>query len=204
MEPFIGMIIVFAGNFAPRGWALCNGQLLPIAQNTALFSILGTTYGGDGRTTFALPDLRGRVPVHPGQGPGLSNYSLGQVSGTETVTLTTQNLPAHTHTFAPSCATTIPNAESPANNVPANLESDADLLHRAERQHAPSELELHRRLAARRQLAAALGRQLHHRARRHLPEPQLKRSAARTRRRRDASAALGTRLGCAGRRGDGV
>ena len=88
---------MFAGNFAPRNWAFCNGQLLSIAQNTALFSILGTTYGGDGRTTFALPDLRGRVPIHPGQGPGLSNYSLGEQAGVESVTLNQNQLPAHTH-----------------------------------------------------------------------------------------------------------
>lgn len=99
MEPLIGEIKLFAGNFAPRGWAFCNGQLLPISQNQALFSILGTTYGGDGRTTFALPDLRGRVPVHPGTGPGLSSKSLGEQGGTETETLSTQQLPAHTHSY---------------------------------------------------------------------------------------------------------
>lgn len=97
MEPFLGTIILFAGNFAPRGWALCNGQLLQISQNTALFSILGTTYGGDGRTTFALPDLRGRVPVHAGQGPMLADRTLGERFGAESVTLTVAQLPAHTH-----------------------------------------------------------------------------------------------------------
>jgi microcystin-dependent protein len=122
MDPFIGQIIMFAGNFAPSGWALCDGQLLPIAQNTALFSLLGTTYGGDGKTNFALPDLRGRVPVHPGQGPGLSMYELGQQAGSETVTLTSQEIPAHTHSFAPGCSTQLPNTESPANAVPANLD----------------------------------------------------------------------------------
>src|SRR6185436_412469 len=96
-EPFIGMIVMFAATFAPRNWAFCDGQLLSIAQNTALFSILGTTYGGNGQTTFALPDLRSRVPVSTGQGPGLSNYSLGQVGGTETVTLNINQLPAHVH-----------------------------------------------------------------------------------------------------------
>ncbi len=84
-DPFIGQVIMFAGNFAPRGWAFCDGQLLPINQNQALFSILGTTYGGDGRTTFGLPDLRGRVPLHEGSGPGLSSYRLGQKGGTETI-----------------------------------------------------------------------------------------------------------------------
>ncbi len=99
-EPFIGEIAMFGGNFAPRSWALCNGQLLPISQNEALFSLLGTTYGGDGRTTFGLPDLRGRVPIHAGQGPGLSNYQLGQRGGAETVTLTSAEMPSHNHTSA--------------------------------------------------------------------------------------------------------
>src|SRR5579872_1398054 len=98
-QPFIGAIVLFCGNFAPAGWALCNGQLLSISQWTALFSILGTTYGGNGQTTFGLPDLRGRVPIHPGQGPGLSNYVLGQAGGVETVTLAIQNLPAHNHSL---------------------------------------------------------------------------------------------------------
>lgn len=97
MEPFIGEIIMFGGNFAPRGWALCDGQLLPISQNSALFSILGTTYGGDGRTTFALPDLRGRAALHPGSAPGLTPRRLGEKLGTETNTLQTANLPAHNH-----------------------------------------------------------------------------------------------------------
>jgi len=97
MEPMIGEVRIFAGNFAPRSWALCHGQLLPISQNQALFSILGTTYGGDGRTTFALPDLRGRVAVSQGNGPGLSDYRLGQRGGVETVTLNTTQIPSHTH-----------------------------------------------------------------------------------------------------------
>ncbi|HET8676384.1 MAG TPA: tail fiber protein [Blastocatellia bacterium] len=96
-EPFLGMIAIYGFNFAPRGWAFCNGQILPIAQNTALFSLLGTTYGGNGQTTFALPNLQSRVPVHFGQGPGLSSYDLGQAAGTETVTLTGNQIPAHTH-----------------------------------------------------------------------------------------------------------
>ncbi|MCA9638552.1 MAG: phage tail protein [Myxococcales bacterium] len=100
MEPFLGQIMMFAGNFAPRGWALCDGQLLPISQNQALFSILGTTYGGDGRTTFALPDLRGRAPIHAGHGPGLSDYRLGQKGGAESVTLTVNQMPSHNHTLA--------------------------------------------------------------------------------------------------------
>ncbi len=101
-EPFIGQIMMFAGNFAPRGWAFCQGQILSIAQNTALFSILGTTYGGNGQTTFALPDLRGRYPMQPGQGPGLSPRTLGEQGGTETVTLISTQMPAHTHALTAS------------------------------------------------------------------------------------------------------
>ena len=96
-EPILGCIFLFAGNFAPRGYALCQGQILSIAQNTALFSILGTTYGGNGQTTFALPDLRGRAPIGAGQGPGLPNYTLGEVTGSNSVTLTINQLPAHNH-----------------------------------------------------------------------------------------------------------
>lgn len=116
-EPFIAQIMMFGGNFAPRGWALCNGQILPIAQNTALFSLLGTTYGGNGQTTFALPDLRSRVPLHPGQGPGLSPYSLGQSGGTETVTLLQTQMPAHQHPFAVPTSSATANSPSPANNL---------------------------------------------------------------------------------------
>lgn len=97
-DPFIGEIKMFAGNFAPQGYAFCDGQLLPISQYSALFSILGTTYGGDGRTTFALPDLRGRIPMHPGQGPGLSLRRLGERSGQESVKLSESDMPAHNHT----------------------------------------------------------------------------------------------------------
>ena len=97
MEPFIGQISMFGFNFAPRGWAFCNGQLLSIASNTALFSLLGTTFGGDGRTTFGLPDLQGRTAMHVGQGPGLSNRRWGERGGAENVTLTTANLAPHAH-----------------------------------------------------------------------------------------------------------
>ena len=96
-EPFVGEIRMFAGNFAPRGWAYCDGQLLAVSQNDALFSLFGTIYGGDGRTTFGLPDLRGRFPIHAGQGPGLSNRRLGSKGGAETVTVTANQLPSHTH-----------------------------------------------------------------------------------------------------------
>ncbi len=96
-DPFVGEIKMVGFNYAPRGWAFCNGQVMSIAQNTALFSLLGTTYGGNGTTTFALPDLRSRVPIHPGQGTGLSPYVQGQLGGTENVTLTQQQMPAHNH-----------------------------------------------------------------------------------------------------------
>ena len=99
-EPSIAEISMFAGNFAPRGRAFSTGALLPISQNTALFSIVGTTYGGDGRTTLALPDLQGRTPVHAGRGPGLPQLRLGQKGGTETVTLTESQVPSHNHTLA--------------------------------------------------------------------------------------------------------
>lgn len=97
MDPILGQLMLVGFNFAPKGWAFCNGQLMSIAQNSALFSLLGTTYGGDGITTFALPDLRGRVANHFGQGPGLSNYTQGEASGTETVTLLSTEIPAHNH-----------------------------------------------------------------------------------------------------------
>ena len=99
MEPFIGQIQMFGFNFPPRGWAFCNGQILPINQNTALFSLLGTTFGGDGRVTFGLPDLRGRDPIHPGSGPGLPTYRWGERGGNNAITQT----PAHTHPFAQPC-----------------------------------------------------------------------------------------------------
>lgn len=117
-EPFLAEIRIFAGNFAPRGWAFCNGQILAIAQNTALFSLLGTTYGGNGQTTFALPDLRSRVPVHAGQGPGLSSVNLGEVSGTETVTLTVNEMPTHPHTANASNGAS--SASRPGGGVPAS------------------------------------------------------------------------------------
>jgi microcystin-dependent protein len=103
-DPFVAEIRIFPFNFAPRGWAWCNGQLMPISQNTALFSLLGTTYGGDGKTNFALPDLTGRAPMHPGQGPGLSLHDLGEEGGTETVTLLESEIPMHNHTVSASLA----------------------------------------------------------------------------------------------------
>ncbi|HEX8104176.1 MAG TPA: tail fiber protein [Solirubrobacteraceae bacterium] len=96
-DPFVAEIRIFPFNFAPKGWAWCNGQLMPISQNTALFSLLGTTYGGDGKSTFALPNLEGSAPMHPGQGPGLSLHDLGETGGSETVTLLETEIPAHAH-----------------------------------------------------------------------------------------------------------
>jgi microcystin-dependent protein len=99
-DPFVAEIRIFPFNFAPRGWAWCDGQLLPLSQNTALFSLLGTTYGGNGKSNFALPDLQGRAPMHPGQGPGLSLHDLGETGGAETVSLLESEIPSHGHTLA--------------------------------------------------------------------------------------------------------
>jgi microcystin-dependent protein len=114
MEPFLGQITLFPFNFAPKGWAFCQGQLLPISQNTALFSLLGTYYGGNGTTTFGLPDLRGRVPVGQGQGPGLSNYAIGSMQGVETVTLLAPQSPPHSHPFPAFAVPATTNAPSGA------------------------------------------------------------------------------------------
>jgi microcystin-dependent protein len=118
-EPFIAEIRMFAGNFAPRGWALCDGQLLPISQNEALFSLVGTTYGGDGRTTFGLPDLRGRAPIHMGQGPGLTNKRIGQKGGQEEVVLTVNQMPAHNHSARVQADSTVATTDKPQNALPA-------------------------------------------------------------------------------------
>lgn len=125
MEGYLAQIIMFAGNFAPQAWAFCAGQILAISQNTALFSLLGTTYGGNGQTTFALPDFRGRVPIGTGQGPGLSNFTLGEQAGTPTTTLLITNMPAHNHTATTSVGVTSANttSEEPAGNI---LASQAD------------------------------------------------------------------------------
>jgi microcystin-dependent protein len=116
-EPFIAEIVMFGGNFAPRGWAFCNGQILSIAQNTALFSLLGTTYGGNGQTTFGLPDLRSRVPMHAGQGPGLSSRTLGEVGGAESVTLIQNQMPQHGHPVAATSGD--PTTSKPGGAVPS-------------------------------------------------------------------------------------
>jgi microcystin-dependent protein len=101
-DPFVAEIRIFPFNFAPKGWAWCDGQLLPLSQNTALFSLLGTTYGGNGKSNFALPDLQGRAPMHPGQGPGLSLHDLGETGGSETVTLLESEIPSHSHALTAS------------------------------------------------------------------------------------------------------
>lgn len=112
-DPFVAEIRIFPFNFAPKGWAWCDGQLLPLSQNTALFSLLGTTYGGNGKSNFALPDLQGRAPMHPGQGPGLSLHDLGETGGSETVTLLESEIPSHTHSVSASTADGI--SQSPVN-----------------------------------------------------------------------------------------
>lgn len=124
MEPFLGQIMMVGFNFAPRGWAFCDGSLLPISSNTALFSLLGTIYGGDGRTTFALPDLRGRSAVGMGNGPGLSSIRIGEKAGSEQVTLTAANLPSHNHTLNVSNAAGT--SSNPAGGFPANSQFQAD------------------------------------------------------------------------------
>ncbi|MCX6921986.1 MAG: tail fiber protein [Verrucomicrobia bacterium] len=116
-SPFLGEIRMFGGNFAPRGWAFCNGQIMSISQNTALFSLLGTTYGGNGTTTFALPNLQSRVPIHWGTGAGLSPYVIGQQAGQENVTLLQSQMPAHTHSL--NAVTSGGNQAGPTGNFPA-------------------------------------------------------------------------------------
>jgi microcystin-dependent protein len=111
-DPFVAEIRIFPFNFAPKGWAFCDGQILPISQNTALFSLLGTTYGGNGQSTFALPNMQGNAPMHPGQGPGLSLHDLGETGGSQTVTLLQSEMPAHNHFISASAADG--NATSPA------------------------------------------------------------------------------------------
>ena len=117
-EPYVGEIRMFAGNFAPSGWAFCDGQLLAVNQNDALFSLLGTIYGGDGRTTFGLPDMRGRIPIHAGSGPGLSPRQLGAKSGAEKETLSTSQLPSHSHNFQAVNASA--NQSNPGGNMIAS------------------------------------------------------------------------------------
>lgn len=126
MDPFVAEIRIFPFNFAPKGWAFCDGQLLPLSQNTALFSLLGTTYGGDGKSNFALPNLQGSAPMHPGQGPGLSLHDLGEASGSETVTLLQTEMPSHNHTMKANGNDGL--SPSPAGNVSAGPGADRDLF----------------------------------------------------------------------------
>lgn len=114
-DPFVAEIRIFPFNFAPKGWAWCDGQILPLSQNTALFSLLGTTYGGDGKSNFALPDLMGRAPMHPGQGPGLSLHDLGETGGSETVSLLESETPAHSHQLRANA--NLGNSRNPSGNV---------------------------------------------------------------------------------------
>ena len=116
-DPFVGELMLFAGNFAPSGWFFCDGSILPIAVYDVLFYLIGTTYGGDGVTTFALPDLRGRIPIHPGVGPGLSNRIMGELGGQEQVTLLQTQLPAHTH--AAACMASVGSSDTPTGLLPA-------------------------------------------------------------------------------------
>jgi microcystin-dependent protein len=125
-EPFLAQITMFAGNFAPRGWAFCDGQLLSINQNPALFSLLGTTFGGDGRTTFGLPDLRGRTAIGPRSGPGLTDHRLGEKGGTETVTLNESQIPGHSHTATAVGTDATGNSETPGGNTWASRSRDRD------------------------------------------------------------------------------
>lgn len=115
MDPFVAEIRIVPFNFTPKGWAFCDGQLMPISQNTALFALLGTTYGGDGKSTFALPDLQGAAALHPGQGPGLSLRDLGEIGGTQTVTLLVSEMPAHTHGV--NALTALSSTSTPASNM---------------------------------------------------------------------------------------
>lgn len=128
IDPFFAQIAIFPFNFAPFGWAFCDGQLLPISQNTALFSLLGTTYGGNGESNFALPNFQGRVPIHPGQGPGLSLRDLGEAGGVDSVTLLESEIPAHTHSVTlrvPVGGTA--NTDSPVNSFPATFADGAQV-----------------------------------------------------------------------------
>jgi microcystin-dependent protein len=122
MNPHVGEIRMFGGTFAPQGWQFCDGRLLPIAENETLFALIGTTYGGDGEETFALPNLQGRFPLHRGQGPGLSSYPMGEMGGVESVTLTVNQTPAHTHVLtaaevAPRCSSSVGTDRSPVGRV---------------------------------------------------------------------------------------
>jgi microcystin-dependent protein len=128
MDPFVAEIRIYPFNFAPKGWAFCDGQLLPLSQNTALFSLLGTTYGGDGKSNFALPDMQGNAPMHPGQGPGLSLHDLGETGGSDTVTLLESEMPSHSHNLSASVrdgTARSPGGQLVANGVGVNMYAPA-------------------------------------------------------------------------------
>lgn len=130
-DPFVAEIRIFPFNFAPQGWAFCDGQLLPLSQNTALFSLLGTTYGGNGKSNFALPNLQGNAPMHPGQGPGLSLHDLGETGGSETVTLLESEIPSHSHTMMASTQLALenfPTSQNVAQGDGVNLYANATAL----------------------------------------------------------------------------
>ena len=137
MEGYIGTLMAVGFNFAPRSWAFCNGQALSSSQYTALFSLLGTTYGGNGQTTFALPDLRGRSIVHPGQGPGLSNIDLGQVGGSENITLTQNQMPGHTHTAALNTVAAVGTKANPQGHLLAGIQNGYEVSGTSNVQMAP-------------------------------------------------------------------
>lgn len=123
MDPFVAEIRIFPFNFAPKGWAFCDGQILPLSQNTALFSLLGTTYGGDGKSNFALPNMQGSVPMHPGQGPGLSLHDLGETGGSDTVNLLESEIPSHSHSLMASAQPAT--RTGPAGNTLARVSTGA-------------------------------------------------------------------------------
>lgn len=130
-DPFVAEIRILACNFAPRGWAFCNGQILPLSQNTALFSLLGTTYGGNGQSTFALPNMQGNAPMHPGQGPGLSLHDLGETGGSETVTLLESEIPSHSHVLkaaSPNSQATSPVGKATGRGNPPQIYASAGAL----------------------------------------------------------------------------
>jgi microcystin-dependent protein len=143
-DPFVAEIRIFPFNFAPKGWAWCNGQLMPISQNTALFSLLGTTYGGDGKSTFALPDMQGNAPMHPGQGPGLSLHDLGEIGGSETVALLESEIPAHSHSLKANTTTatkSLPTGNSfskGASMTPYQLPAGAALVNMSDQAITPA------------------------------------------------------------------
>ncbi|HEY0510731.1 MAG TPA: tail fiber protein [Thermoanaerobaculia bacterium] len=144
MDPFVAEIRIFPFNFAPKGWAFCDGQILPLSQNTALFSLLGTTYGGDGKSNFALPNMQGNAPMHPGQGPGLSLHDLGETGGSETVTLLESEIPSHSHGVMATGQQALVRQPSPSvglgrsSGTPAYNSTTTNLVNMADQTIAPA------------------------------------------------------------------